>query len=88
MADCIIRSRIDPKVKSEANRVFHEMGLTMSDAIRLFLYRVIAEKGLPFPVKIPNAETIAAMEAADRGEGEPTTIEQITRDWHKAAGER
>ena len=85
MAACMIRSRIDPKVKDEANRVFHEMGLTMSDAIRIFLYRVVAEKAIPFPVAVPNAETIAAMAAADRGEGEPTTIEQIVQDWNEAA---
>jgi hypothetical protein len=36
MADSVIRSRIDPKIKDEANRVLRSMGLNMSDAIRLF----------------------------------------------------
>lgn len=85
MRDCIIRSRIDPNVKGEANRLFHEMGLTMSDALRLFLYQVIAERALPFPVKAPNAVTIAAMEAVDRGEGlEEVTLEDIVKQWNEA----
>lgn len=86
MADCMIRSRIDPRVKNEANHIFHEMGLTMSDAIRIFLYRVISEKAIPFPVEIPNAETVAAMEAADRGEVEPVTLEQMAREWEEECG--
>ena len=86
MADCMIRSRIDPRVKNEANHIFHEMGLTMSDAIRIFLYRVISEKAIPFPVEIPNAETVAAMEAADRGDVEPVTLEQMAREWEEECG--
>ena len=85
MADCMIRSRIDPRVKNEANHIFHEMGLTMSDAIRIFLYRVISEKAIPFPVEVPNAVTIAAMEAVDRGEGlEEVTLEDIEKQWNEA----
>ena len=81
MADCMIRSRIDPKVKNEATQVLHEMGLTMSDAIRIFLYRVIAEKAIPFSLEVPNAETIAALEAAYKGEVESVTLEQLKREW-------
>ena len=60
------------------------MGLTMSDAIRIFLHQVISEKALPFQVKSPNSTTIAAMQAADRGEGTPTTLEQLAKDWKEA----
>lgn len=85
MSACVIRSRIDPAVKGEASRLFHEMGLTMSDAIRLFLYQVVAEKALPFSVKAPNAVTVAAMEAADRGEGlEEVTLDDIAKQWDEA----
>ena len=38
MTDCIVRSRIDPHIKAEAIKLFEGMGLTISDAIRLFLY--------------------------------------------------
>jgi len=85
MAYTIVRSRIDPQVKNKANRVFHKMGLTMSDGIRLFLYRVISEKGLPFALEIPNKETIKAMEETRRGEGlERVTLEDLKKQWDDA----
>jgi DNA-damage-inducible protein J len=40
------------------------MGLSMSDAVRLFLKRVVADQALPIELKVPNAETRAAMEEA------------------------
>jgi DNA-damage-inducible protein J len=52
MADTVIRSRIEASLKIEAQMLFDGMGLSMSEAIRLFLHRVVAEKGLPFPVKL------------------------------------
>lgn len=66
-SDAIVRARIDGQVKDEATHVLAEMGLTVSDAIRLMLMRVAAEKALPFPVKVPNAETAAAMQEARQG---------------------
>jgi DNA-damage-inducible protein J len=44
------------------------MGLTVSDAVRLLLTRVAAEKAMPFEVRVPNRETLAAIEAGERGE--------------------
>jgi len=45
------------------------MGMSVSDAVRILLVRVATEKALPFRVKVPNATTVKAMRAADRGEG-------------------
>jgi DNA-damage-inducible protein J len=45
------------------------MGLSVSDAIRLLLVRVAAEKALPFELKVPNADTRAAMEELEQGSG-------------------
>lgn len=59
-----IRSRIEPDLKESAARILAECGLNLSDAIRLFLRQVVATQGLPFPVKVPNATTRAAMEEA------------------------
>ncbi len=52
MTDTVIRSRIEASIKIEAQMLFDGMGLSMSEAIRLFLHQVVAEKGLPFPVKL------------------------------------
>ncbi len=52
----------------EAAAALEKIGLTVSDAFRLLLVRVAAEKTLPFEPLKPNAETIAAMDAARRGD--------------------
>ena len=64
---CVVRARIDEATKSEAAAVLATMGLSLSDAFRLLLKRVAAEKALPFEPLVPNAETIAAMREARAG---------------------
>ena len=68
MENCVVRARIDAETKAEASVVLASIGLTVSDAIRLMLKRVVAEQALPFEPLIPNAETIEAIKAARRGE--------------------
>jgi DNA-damage-inducible protein J len=69
MSADVVRARIDGKVKEQATRVLADMGLSVSDAIRIFLVRVAREKALPFDVRIPNEETVAAIEELRKGEG-------------------
>lgn len=81
----VIRARIDEGVKAEAAAVLAAMGLTVSDALRLLMVRIAAEKALPFEPLVPNAETIEAMRAARRGEltrvGSPKSlIESLNAD--------
>lgn len=64
----VVRARIDSRIKSEAAAVLAAMGLTVSDAFRLLLVKVAAEKALPFEPLVPNAETIEAMRSARRGD--------------------
>jgi DNA-damage-inducible protein J len=63
--DAIIKSRIDLELKTEVERVLSSLGLTVSDAIRMTFKQIAARQGLPFDVKIPNAQTQAAMRDAD-----------------------
>ena len=63
----VVRARIDAATKSEAAAVLSTMGLSVSDAFRMLLKRVAAEKALPFEPLAPNAETIAAMREARAG---------------------
>ena len=64
----VVRARIDEKIKEEASAVLAAIGLTVSDAFRLMMIRIAAEKRLPFEPLIPNEETIEAMKAARRGD--------------------
>jgi len=63
--DAVIKSRINLDLKTEVERVLSELGLTVSDAIRLTFKQIAARQGLPFDVKIPNAQTLSAMRDAD-----------------------
>ena len=56
-----VRCRIDPKTKEDAAEVIESLGLTVSDAIRLFLTRVASEGAIPFELRVPNAKTVAAI---------------------------
>ena len=47
---------------------FYQIGYTISDAVRMLLTRIAAEKAMPFEVRVPNRESLAAMEAGERGE--------------------
>jgi DNA-damage-inducible protein J len=77
----VVRARIDTGLKKEATAVLSAMGLSVSDAIRLMLVRVVSDKALPFDVRIPNAETQAAMQAVQRGEVERfKTVEALMAD--------
>ncbi|HJM51553.1 MAG TPA: type II toxin-antitoxin system RelB/DinJ family antitoxin [Alphaproteobacteria bacterium] len=64
----VVRARIDERVKDEAAAVLASIGLTVSDAFRLMLVRVAAEKKLPFEPLVPNEETVEVMRAARRGD--------------------
>jgi DNA-damage-inducible protein J len=63
----MVHVRIDKRVKAQAAKTLAAMGLSVSDAVRVLLTRVAAEKALPFEVKVPNAETAAAMQEARKG---------------------
>ena len=61
----MVHVRVDEQIKAQAAETLAAMGLSISDAVRVFLMRVIAEKQMPFALKSPNAETRTAMAEAD-----------------------
>jgi len=69
MATTMVHIRVDDKVKEKAAKTLAEMGMSVSDAVRMLLVRVAAEKALPFEVKVPNPTTVKAMKAAARRRG-------------------
>jgi DNA-damage-inducible protein J len=81
--NAVVRARIDEKIKTEAAAVLAAMGLTISDAFRMMLVRVAREKALPFEPLAPDAETIAAMKAARRGEVTVAgSVDDLLNDLH------
>lgn len=58
-----VRARIDPNTKLEAEAVLGAIGLSLSEAFRLMVHRVVADRRLPFDPLVPNEDTIAALRA-------------------------
>ena len=69
MGTTMVHVRVDDKLKERAAKTLAGMGISVSDAVRMLLVRVAAEKALPFEVKVPNPITVKAMKAADRRQG-------------------
>lgn len=63
----MVHVRVDEKVKTQAAKTLAAMGISVSDAVRMMLVRVAAEKSLPFQVKVPNQTTRKAMRTASKG---------------------
>ena len=79
-----VRTRITPDLKEQATEVLSTCGLNVSDAVRLFLTKVVTEGGIPFVIKTPNATTIAAMKEGNRLAGKPgRSIQELFDDLEK-----
>jgi len=77
-----ITARVDENVKKEAETLFKKIGLNMSTAMNLFLKKCILEQGIPFELKVPNKETLKAMQ-----ETEDILSGKIERKGYKSAEE-
>ena len=62
MKTAVIATRIEPEVKQEAEAILAQLGLTMSQAMTLYIKQLILRRGLPFSVNIPNQETMEAIQ--------------------------
>lgn len=60
----MLHVRVDNQTKEQASSALEAMGLSVSEAVRVFLRRVAVEQAIPFAIKVPNATTRAAMEEA------------------------
>ena len=60
--------RIDSKLKQDAEKLFDSLGMNMTTAFNIFLRQSVRERGIPFDIttNVPNAETLAAMEEAEK----------------------
>jgi len=54
--------RVDDDIKEQASEALAVMGLSVSDAVRILLKRVVNDQAFPLELKVPNAQTRAAME--------------------------
>ena len=83
MANVTVQSRVKAEIKEQAEAIFAELGISTSDAIRIFLQQAINTGGLPFPllVKRPSRETLEAIRELEEGGGKRfKTVDQLFAD--------
>ncbi len=70
MKNVNVTLRVDEDLKKQADALFSELGLNLTTAFNIFLRQSVREQQIPFQVSrnIPNAVTLAAMDAAEKGE--------------------
>jgi len=82
----VLHARVLPDLKANAEKVFKKLGITTTQAISMFLASVDREQGIPFEMKIPNAETRRAMRDAELGRnlsGPFYSVEELMADLNK-----
>ena len=82
-ADTYVRARIDTHTKEQAAEALEAIGLSISDAIRLLMLRIVDERRLPFEVKVPNATTRKAIVELEAGKGKRfASVDALMADLH------
>jgi DNA-damage-inducible protein J len=77
--------KLDPTVKQEAQKIFNELGLSLGEAVNLFLNQVRLRKGIPFDIEIPNEETQAVMRDVLEGKNlEQFSLDDLKRERKRA----
>lgn len=64
MKTAIINARVKPELKTEVEQILEQLGITTTQAITMFFEQIKLNRGIPFELKLPNEETLAAMEDA------------------------
>jgi DNA-damage-inducible protein J len=80
-----VHCRIEPETKEIAEGILRKLGLSPTDAIRLFYTQITLRKGLPFPVSIPNEETVEALKDSRKNRDLSTysTTDQLFESWEE-----
>ncbi len=90
-ATTMVHVRVDEHLKAQAAQTLALMGLTVSDAIRVFLTRIVADQELPFAIQAPNAASRAAIAEASaiiqHRRARFSTADALIHDLEKAGGE-
>jgi DNA-damage-inducible protein J len=77
----VVKARIEPSLKRETELILDGLGISTTEAIRMFLTQVRLHQGLPFEVRIPNAATQAAMSELESGKGKHfSSVEALFND--------
>lgn len=85
MKTAAVHSRIEPEIKAKAESVLHRLGVSPTEAIRMFYTQIALRNGLPFAVEIPNEETEEALRDSRSGRNLEyfETVDGLVESWQK-----
>jgi DNA-damage-inducible protein J len=85
MKTAIVHARVEPQTKQKAEGVLRKLGLTPTEAIRIFYKQISLRGGLPFPVKVPNERTASTLAKSRRGKDvrEFESLDEMFETWKK-----
>jgi DNA-damage-inducible protein J len=87
----MLHVRMDTEMKRKATEALAAMGLTASEAVRLFFHRIAVEQAFPLELKVPNAQTRRAMAESEemmrRGAARFATADEMFAELEEAGGQ-
>jgi len=85
MKTAVVHARIEPRTKRSAEGVLHRLGISPTEAIRIFYRQISLRGGLPFAVEIPNERTSETLAKSRKGEGvtEFDSLDDMFESWEK-----
>ena len=85
MKTAVIHARIEPGTKRSAEGVLRRLGISPTEAIRIFYRQITLRKGLPFAVHVPNALTASTLKKSHKGEDIEAfdSLEKMFETWEK-----
>ena len=78
--------RLDEEAFLEAKKILKSLGMNFTEAVNIFTNMVVQEHGLPFQVKIPNKETLEAMEEVEKHITEKVTLSELKEEAKRCLG--
>lgn len=83
MKTAVVHARLEPQMKRKAEGVLNRLGISPTEAIRIFYRQISLRNGLPFAVAIPNQRTASTLEKSRKGEGvtEFDSLEDMFESW-------
>jgi DNA-damage-inducible protein J len=85
MKTAAVHSRISPDIKERAESILSQLGLSPTEAIRMFYTQITLRNGLPFEVEIPNPTTLKAIDDSRRGHRlqKHSSVDELFASWDK-----
>ena len=81
----VVHARIEPRTKKRAEGVLRKLGMSPTEAIRLFYRQICLRGGLPFPILIPNELTRETLDKSEKGQGIQSfdSLDEMFESWEK-----